>query len=100
MTPPPTADDPLHRILDALEDDAALVAETTSAIREALPGYDQVPPASLEASIRRNIGLSIRTLRRGAAPAATQIDEAEELALERRGRGCRWAACWRGSGCA
>ncbi len=87
MTPPPADGEPLHRILDALEDDAALVAETTSAIREALPGYDEVPPTSLEASIRRNIGLSIRTLRRGAAPDATQIDEAEELALERMGQG-------------
>ncbi|MDN5819875.1 MAG: hypothetical protein L0H39_00155, partial [Brachybacterium sp.] len=87
MTHPPAAGEPLHRILDALEDDAALVPETTTAIREALPGYDEVPAASLEASIHRNIGLSIRTLRSGAAPDATQIDEAEELALERMGQG-------------
>lgn len=87
MTHPPAAGEPLHRILDALEDDAALVPETTTAIREALPGYDGVPAASLEASIRRNIGLSIRTLRSGAAPDAAQIDEAEELALERMGQG-------------
>lgn len=87
MTHLPAAGAPLHRILDALEADAALVPETTTAIREALPGYDEVSPASLEASIHRNIALSIRTLRGGAAPDAAQIDEAEELALERRGQG-------------
>ncbi|ASK65710.1 PucR family transcriptional regulator [Brachybacterium avium] len=87
MTQPIAAGEPLHRILDALEGDAALVPETTRVIRETLPGYDEVPAASLEASIHRNIGLSIRTLRRGAAPDAAQIDEAEELALERRGQG-------------
>lgn len=87
MTHPPAADAPLHRILDALEADTGLVPETTTAIRETLPGYDEVPASSLEASIHRNIVLSIRTLRGGAAPDAAQIDEAEELALERMGQG-------------
>lgn len=87
MTHPPTAGEPLHRILDALVADAALVPETTTAIREALPGYDEVSAASLEASIHRNIALSIRTLRGGAAPDAAQIIEAEELALERMEQG-------------
>lgn len=87
MTPPPAAGAPLHRILDALEADESLVPETAQAIRETLPGYDGVPAGSLEASIRRNIGLSIRALRSGAAPDAPQIGEAEELALERMGQG-------------
>lgn len=87
MSTPPAAGAPLARILDALEQDPKLVPETTIAIRETLPGYDEVPAASLEASIHRNIALSIRTLRSAAAPDATQIHEAEELALERMGQG-------------
>lgn len=87
MSARPVAGAPLARILDALEADPALVAETTTAIRKTLPGYDEVPASSLEASIHRNIALSIRTLRDGAAPDAAQIDEAEELALERMGQG-------------
>lgn len=87
MTPPPADGVPLHRILDVLEADPVLVPEISTAIREALPGYDEVPPASLEASIRRNLSLSIRTLRDGAAPDADRIDEAEQLALERGEQG-------------
>lgn len=87
MADPPAADSSLLRILDALEDDPELVRATTTAIRETLPGYDDVPETSLEASIHRNLALSIRTLRDGVAPDAAGIDEAEELALERRGQG-------------
>jgi putative transposase len=95
MTNPPAADATttsaaratLHRMLDALEADTTLVAETSSAIRDALPGYGEVPEESLGASIRRNLALSIRTVRDGRAPEAEDIDEAEELALERMGQG-------------
>lgn len=47
MTPPSTDGASLRRILDALEADPTLVPETSAAIREALPGYDEVPEASL-----------------------------------------------------
>lgn len=77
----------LHRMLDALEADTTLVPETSATIREALPGYSEVPEDSLVASIYRNLALSSRTIRSGRAPDAEQIDEAEELALERMGQG-------------
>lgn len=87
MTIPPAVGESLGRMLDALEVDATLVPETTAAIRDALPGYDEVPADSLEASIHRNLVLSIRTIRRGDAPDPEHIDEAEELALERMAQG-------------
>ncbi|MGO1259800.1 MAG: helix-turn-helix domain-containing protein [Brachybacterium sp.] len=83
----PAAGAALDRMLDALEHEESLVPEISSAIRTALPGYGEVPSASLEASIHRNIDLSIRTVRRGASPDAEQIAEAEELAVERMGQG-------------
>lgn len=87
MTTPSTAHEILRRMLDALEADTTLVPETSQAIREALPGYGEVLGGSLEASIRRNLALSIRTIREGRAPEAERIVEAEELALERMEQG-------------
>ncbi|QNN82406.1 hypothetical protein H3H54_15620 [Brachybacterium sp. Z12] len=100
MFTPSTAHEILRRMLDALEADTTLVPETSQAIREALPGYGEVLGDSLEASIRRNLALSIRTIREGRAPEAEHIGEAEELALERMEQGCRWAASWPASACA
>lgn len=87
MTTPPAVSAALRRMLDALEGDATLAPETSSAIRETLPGYGEVSGGSLDASIHRNIALSIRTIREGHSPRAEHIDEAEELALERMGQG-------------
>lgn len=87
MTTPLAVGEALGRMLDALEVDATLLSETTAAIRDALPGYDEVPADSLSASIHRNLDLSIRTIRRGDAPGPEHIDEAEQLALERMAQG-------------
>jgi putative transposase len=79
--------DVLHELVAALEEDDTLVADTSAAIREALPGYESVPVPALDASVRRNRVLSIRTLLAGRAPEAAEISEASDLALERMGQG-------------
>ena len=77
----------LGALMAALEADTTLVAETARSIRATLPGYEGVPEAALEASVRRNLALSVHTILDGRAPDPAQIDEAETLALERMDQG-------------
>lgn len=83
----PPGESTLGALLAELEADEHLRPATSAAIRSSLPGYDGVSAPSLEASIDRNLALSLRTLRAGRAPAPEEIEEAEALALERMEQG-------------
>lgn len=77
----------IRELVDTLEQDETLVPEVARAIRDTVPGYENVPESSLHASIGRNLDLTFRTILAGRAPDPGEIDEAEELALERMAQG-------------
>lgn len=77
----------IHELAAALESDESIVVETVQTMLATVPGYDGVPTETIQASVRRNIAVSIRTILDGRAPDAEQIDEAEALATERLGQG-------------
>lgn len=77
----------VRALADALGADDAILEETVRALRQSLPGYEDVPTESLLASARRNRALSIRTLLDGRAPDPEQIDEPRALMEERMGQG-------------
>lgn len=74
-------------LLADLRADESILEETVQEIRATIPGYGKVPSASLRASARRNIALSIRTIRIGLRPTPGDVPEAEALAVERYGQG-------------
>lgn len=76
-----------ERLLSQMSDDQAMVDRTLADLRSKVPGYENVPTASLEASVRRNIALTIRTIRDGLEPAPDQVAEADALAVERYAQG-------------
>ena len=77
----------IHALVAELESDESIVVETVQTMLATVPGYGGVPSESIQASVRRNITLSIRTILDGRAPSAEQIDEAEALATERLAQG-------------
>lgn len=92
MVSPMTADEhPTEagwdQLLATLEQDGSILEQTLDTIRDTVPGYDEVPTASLEASVRRNIALSIRTIRAGFEPCHDDVAEADALASERHAQG-------------
>ncbi|WP_295624326.1 CdaR family transcriptional regulator [uncultured Corynebacterium sp.] len=74
-------------LLATLERDVGIVTLTVERLRASVPGYDAVPTEALAASARRNIAVSIRTIRDGGAPSPDDVPEAEALAVERFGQG-------------
>lgn len=75
------------RLLATLEADGSILEQTIHTIRTTVPGYQDVPTAALEASVRRNIALSIRTIRAGFEPCHDDVAEADALASERHAQG-------------
>lgn len=75
------------QLLATLEEDGSILEETIENIRATVPGYDDVPTAALEASVRRNIALSISTVRAGFEPSRDDVAEADALASERHTQG-------------
>ena len=73
----------LLRDLGARESVEAIAATTVRTIFDTLPGYDDVSAEAVRHSVRRNIAMSVRVLRRGAQPSADDLPEAEALATER-----------------
>jgi hypothetical protein len=88
----------LHSLLAALEADPALRPATSRAIRESLPGYEGVPEPSLEASIGRNLALSLRT--RAGLRIPRRSTRPRPSPSSGWGRGCPSGACWPASGSA
>ncbi|GAA1182217.1 PucR family transcriptional regulator [Nesterenkonia xinjiangensis] len=82
-----TADEHWERLLTALEQDDTILEQTIRDIRATVPGYDDVPDSALESSVRRNIALSIRTVRAGFEPSPQDVSEADALASERYAQG-------------
>ncbi|MCH8559483.1 MULTISPECIES: PucR family transcriptional regulator [unclassified Nesterenkonia] len=75
------------QLLAALEADGSILEETIGNIRATVPGYHDVPTSALQASVRRNIALSIRTVRAGFEPSSDDVAEADALASERHAQG-------------
>lgn len=73
----------LLRDLGDRESVEAIASMTVRTIFDTLPGYDEVSAESVRHSVRRNIAMSVRVLRRGAEPTADDLPEAEALASER-----------------
>ncbi|WP_120003838.1 PucR family transcriptional regulator [Nesterenkonia muleiensis] len=86
-TRPHFGDGPWDRLLDELAHDDSILEQTVRRIRATVPGYDDVPTEALQASVRRNLALSIRTIRTGAQPRPEDVDEADSLAAERHAQG-------------
>ncbi|MDS2172239.1 helix-turn-helix domain-containing protein [Nesterenkonia sp. CL21] len=82
-----TADEHWERLLTALEQDDTILEQTIRDIRATVPGYDDVPDSALQSSVRRNIALSIRTVRAGFEPSPQDVSEADALASERYAQG-------------
>lgn len=83
-----SAGDPrLRALLADLESDAAILEDTVAELRATIPGYEDIPAESVRASARRNLALSIRTLRDGRAPDPEQIEEPRTLMEERMRQG-------------
>lgn len=76
-----------EELLGQMSGDQAMVNQTLADLRSKVPGYENVPTPSLEASVRRNIDLTIRTIRDGLEPAPHQVAEADALAGERYAQG-------------
>lgn len=75
-------------VIEALENDLEHLAEVTVArVISDLEAYREVEPAALEISVRRNLGIAVRTLRAHKAPAPDELVEAEETTRERFARG-------------
>lgn len=86
----PGGDDERERwddLLTKLERDDAIITLTVERLRATVPGYDVVPTEALRASARRNLDLSIRTIRGGGEPSPEEVPEADALANERLGQG-------------
>lgn len=79
--------DQWEKLLGKMRGDQAMVDQTLADLRRKVPGYENVPTRSLEASVRRNIALTIRTIRDGLEPSPEQVPEADALAVERYAQG-------------
>lgn len=80
-------DQRLRDLLADLESDDSILDDTVSELRATIPGYEDIPADSVRASARRNLDLSIRTLRDGHAPDPEQIEEPRTLMEERMSQG-------------
>lgn len=76
-----------EQLLGQMSRDETLVDQTVAQLRASVPGYDNVPTDSLQASVRRNIALTTRTIRLGLEPRPEHVAEADSLALERHAQG-------------
>lgn len=76
-----------EQLLSQMSCDQSLVDQTLADLRRNVPGYENVPTASLEASVRRNMALTVRTIRDGFEPTPDQVAEADALAVERYAQG-------------
>ncbi|GAB3190986.1 PucR family transcriptional regulator [Nesterenkonia suensis] len=74
-------------LLTRLAQDESILEQTIRELRATVPGYDDVPTAALQASVRRNINLSIRAIRAGFDPSRDDVAEADALASERHAQG-------------
>ena len=75
-------------VIEALENNLEQLAEVTvGRVIADLEAYREVEPAALEISVRRNLGIAVRTLRAHKAPAPNELVEAEETTRERFARG-------------
>lgn len=75
-------------VIEGLENQLEQLAEVTVArVITDLEAYREVEPAALEISVRRNLGIAVRTLRASKAPAPDELVEAEETTRERFARG-------------
>lgn len=76
-----------EQLLQQMHDDESIVEQSVENLRATVPGYDNVPTRSLEESVRRNIALSIRTIKEGTEPHPAGMGEADALAEERHAQG-------------
>jgi putative transposase len=76
-----------EQLLGQMSSDQAMVDQTLADLHKKVPGYENVPRPSLEASVRRNIALTVRTIRDGHEPAPDEVAEADALAVERYAQG-------------
>ena len=76
-----------EQLLQQMHDDESIVEQSVEYLRATVPGYDNVPTHSLEESVRRNIALSIRTIKEGTEPRPGGVIEADALAQERHSQG-------------
>jgi putative transposase len=77
----------VRALVESLAADEGILAETIESMRATVPGYEAVPTDSLEASVRRNLALSVRAILDGRSPGPEGIDEAETLTDERMSQG-------------
>lgn len=75
------------QLLNELAHDDSIADITAQKIRDTVAGYDDVPTEALQRSVRRNLALSIRTIRSGEQPRPEDVDEADSLAAERHAQG-------------
>lgn len=75
------------QLLNELAHDDSIADSTVQKIRDTVVGYDDVPTEALQRSVRRNLALSIRTIRSGKQPQPEDVDEADSLAAERHAQG-------------
>lgn len=75
------------RLLSELAHDDSIADTTVHKIRSTVPGYDDVPTEALHRSVRRNLALSIRTIRSGIQHRPEDVEEADSLAAERHAQG-------------
>lgn len=76
-----------EKLLGQMSRDETIVDHTVGNLRANVAGYDNVPTGSLQASVRRNIALAVRTIRDGLEPNPEQVAEADALAVERHAQG-------------
>lgn len=60
------------KLLEQLRQDGTIVETTVADLRADVAGYENVPTRSLQASVRRNVELSIRTIGRARSRALSR----------------------------
>lgn len=73
----------VSQLIAALEHEVSVVEHSIQLVQSELPSYRMVPREQLVVSVRRIVGLGVRAISTGEAPAAEQIWEAEEATLDR-----------------
>lgn len=73
----------IDSLIRALEIDEAVVRPTIERVRQEIDSYRAATDADLEGSVRRNLRLSVVTLRQREVPSPSDIWEAETATLQR-----------------
>jgi putative transposase len=73
----------IRAFIRSLELDEAMIGPTIERVRQELESYRATDDADLEGSVRRNLRLSVQTLRKREVPSPGDIWEAETATLQR-----------------